>query len=226
MKNLGKNPAFTLLEMIIAITVFTIFIGFSISTYLSFHRADQEALEQRSLMLEIQGTMDQISEAVRSNKIDYSGAYSEEETGSGRDILGSLSDSLSVSLFGASHVLNEKVLSLVSPDGATKYVYTWDDDEEVQTLSLQVFDLDEGAWVAADGYTEGPVLLHGENTKVTYANFRIFPDVDPYDSDNASDDDVQYQPTVQINLTFSVPGRVRPTVDLELQTSITSRFYQ
>lgn len=214
-----KNPAFTLLEMIIAITVFTIFIGFSISTYLSFHRADQEALEQRSLMLEIQGTMDNISEAVRSNKIDYAGEYSEEE-----DILGGLSGGLSASLFGATHVLNEKVLSLVSSDGETKYVYTWDDEEE--TLSLQVFDFDGTDWVEADAYKDGPVLLHGENTKVTYANFRIFPDVDPYDADNASDDDVQYQPTVQINLTFSVPGRVRPTVDLNLQTSITSRFYQ
>lgn len=188
MKNSGKNSAFTLLEMIIAITVFTIFIGFAISTYLSFHRADQEALEQRSLMLEIQGTMDNISEAVRINKIDYI-AY--ENTNGG-------------------------ILNLVSADGQTHYVYAW--DRNLETLTLQV--------TGADGVAGDPVLLHGENTKVTYANFRIFPDKNPYDPANAADTAVQYQPTVQIKLGFSVPGRVRETVDLDLQTSLTSRFYK
>ena len=47
-----QKAAFTLIEMIIAITVFTIFIGFAISAYLTFHRADQDALTNRSLLME------------------------------------------------------------------------------------------------------------------------------------------------------------------------------
>jgi len=187
---LRARPAFTLLEMIIAITVFTIFIGFAISTYLSFHRADQEALEERSLMLEIQGSMDTLSEAVRNNTIDYTAP------------------------------LEANTLHLLSPDGLTQTVYTWEEKEG--TLSVQLFN---AAGEVLAGYSN-PVLLHGENTKVTYASFRVFPELNPYDEANASNDDVQYQPTVQIKLKFSVPGRVRPTVDLDLQTSVTSRFYQ
>jgi len=200
-----------LLEMIIAITVFTIFIGFTISSYLAFHRADQETIEMRSLLLELQGTMDQISETVKDSKVDFE-SY---ETGA---------------LFGfpvitpfANHALNTSTLTLLSPDGLTRTEYVWNSEEE--TLSLQVFEFDGTDWAADDGFDEA-VLLHGENTRVTYANFRIFPDLDPYDSGNSGNDDVQFQPIVQIKLNFTVSGRVREEVSLDLQTSVTSRFYQ
>lgn len=207
-----NQPAFTLLEMLIAITVFTIFIGFVLASYLTFHRADQEVISTRSLMLELQGTMNQISEAVRDNTIDY--ASYEDSSGVSSNVLSI------VSSLNLGDALNESELYLFSPDGETQYVYTWNEDEE--TLTLQLFDADGNA---ITGY-EDPVLLHGENTRVTYANFRIFPGVDPYEAENASDDDVQYQPMVQINLTFAVPGRIREEISLDLQTSITSRFYQ
>lgn len=208
-----RKQAFTLLEMIIAITVFTIFIGFVISSYLAFHRADQETIEMRSLLLELQGTMDQISETMKDSKIDFE-AY--ETGGSGIPIL---------TPFSSDHVLNQSTLYLLSSDGLTRTVYTWDSDEDKETLSFQVFDFDGTDYVAADGYTSA-VLLHSENTRVTYANFRIFPDVNPYDFENGGDDEVQFQPIAQIKLSFTVPGRVRKEVSVDLQTSVTSRFYQ
>jgi hypothetical protein len=55
-------------------------------------------------------------------------------------------------------------------------------------------------------------------------NFRIFPDENPYD--DPSKDAIQYQPTVQIKITFSLPGRIQEEVTVDFQTSITSRFYQ
>ena len=197
--------------MIIAITVFTIFIGFVISSYLAFHRADQETIEVRSLLLELQGTMDQISETVKDSKVDFV-SY---ETGS--------AFGFPVTTLFSNHALNESTLYLLSPDGPTQTVYTWDSDEDKETLSLQVFEFDGTDFVAADGYSE-PVLLHGENTRVTYANFRIFPDVDPYDFENSADGDVQFQPIVQIKLSFTVPAGPRGSF-LDLQTSVTSRYY-
>ncbi|MEK9159418.1 MAG: type II secretion system protein [Patescibacteria group bacterium] len=182
-----KRSAFTLLEMIIAITVFTIFIGFAISTYLMFHRADQEALAMRSLMLETQGTMDLISDAVKENTIDY--AYYNDG-------------------------LSSDVLALRSPDGQTETVFIW--DEEVETLSL--FTIDE------NDVASSPVLLHSETTRVPYVHFRIFPDKNPYE--NSTEEAIQYQPTVQMEITFSMPGRVQEEITVDFQTSITSRFYQ
>jgi len=66
-----SRKAFTLIEMIIAITVFTIFIGFAISSYLTFHRADQEALVTRGLIMDAESLMDTLSEAIQENKIFY-----------------------------------------------------------------------------------------------------------------------------------------------------------
>lgn len=183
MKINRKAPAFTLLEMVLAMTVFTLFIGFSISTYLLFHRADQEALLERSLLMDLQGVMEILSEAVKANRIDYA---SYEETVSS---------------------LDSATLRLISPDGETRYVYAWDTVEE--TLSLQTFD--------SEGETMATEQLHGDSTLVTQVNFRIFPTEEAYG---------EYQPIVQIKLAFSVPGRVRDQIALNLQSSVTSRFYQ
>lgn len=206
MKQLGKAPAFTLLEMIIAITVFTIFIGFAIATYLTFHRADQEALAMRSVLFETQGTMDLLTEAVKENAVDYD-YYNED---SAEDVLSDAFDGLELS---GSHTVTGSTLVLRSADG-TQLIYTWDSEEE--TLSLQAVD--------ADGVASDPTLLHNETTRVTYAQFRIFPDMNPYE--NATESAVQYQPTVRIELTFAVPGRINEEVTVDLQTSVTSRFYQ
>lgn len=204
-------PAFTLLEMIIAITVFTIFIGFAISTYLMFHRADQEALAMRSLMLETQGTMDLIADAVKENTIDY--AFYSEDLDS--DILANVRTDLFTNFdFANSHTITDSTLALRSPDGQSETVFIWDEDEE--TLSL--FTIDENSVAST------PVLLHSETTRVPYVNFRIFPDENPYE--NSTDDAIQFQPTVQIEITFSMPGRVQEEVTVDFQTSITSRFYQ
>lgn len=205
MRKCFRASGFTLIEMIIAITVFTIFIGFAISSYLVLHRANQEVLIQRSLMLEAQGTMNALIEALRENRIDYN-AYEDRVL---LDFLLDYSDTRTTS-----------TLFLLSPDGDIHYEYTW--DEEVQALTVSATDSDGNP---VDGYGS-PLLLHGPKTQVSYVSFRIFPDVNPYVTENVSDDDVQYQPTVQIDLEFSIPGRIREKVTVDLHSSVTSRFYQ
>lgn len=108
MITLKKNPGFTLIEMIIAITVFTIFIGFSISAYLTFHRADQEALIERNLVMSAQAIMADLSEAIRENKIDYDSYDSSVGTG---------------------------ILPLVDAEGEHALFYEWDDEEELLRLN-------------------------------------------------------------------------------------------
>ncbi|MFA4815040.1 MAG: type II secretion system protein [Candidatus Gracilibacteria bacterium] len=189
MKTSLKKSAFTLLEMIIAITVFTIFIGFAISTYLTFHRADQEALAMRSLMLETQGTMDVLIAAVKKNTIDY-------------DYYGGDED--------------ESTLALLSPDGKTHTIYAWDGTEK--TLSVHTMD--------SDGKESEPTALHSETTSVNYMRFRIFPNANPYTLGPDAEDAQYYQPTVQMEVTFAMPGRIQEEVTVDFQTSVTSRFYQ
>jgi len=195
----AKRAAFTLIEMIIAITVFTIFIGFSISAYLAFHRADQDALVVRSLLMEGQGIMDKLSSAVKENRIAYS-AYKDSVSGEN---------------------IETATLYLLSADKKNIYVYSWNSDD--QTLQLQAFDSTSGA--PLDGYSN-PIQLNSENAKVSYLEFKIFPSVDPYSSKNKQVDNVQFQPVATIDMTMEIPGRAQEKVSVSLHTAATSRYYK
>ncbi|MBT4384431.1 type II secretion system protein [Candidatus Peregrinibacteria bacterium] len=214
MKQLKSKPAFTLIEMTISITVFTIFIGFSMATYISFHRAQQEAAATRSLLMELDSVMNIMTSSLLENKIDYDYYALEGDhdalRAQGNELLADLS------LLG-SDALQTSVLALRSSDGNEQIIFKWFDG----VLTMQKFD-EEGA---QDGYMESDVL-HSLHTNVDYMNFEIFPGKDPYDLENSKEDNLQYQPIVQLNLTLSSPGRVRDRVVLDLQTSITSRFYR
>ena len=208
-----KRDAFTLIEMIIAITVFTIFIGFAVSTYLTFHRADQDALTTRSMTMEGEAILSELSDAVRENKIDYA-AY-EVMSGGGGAFTGVGARGLTVPTLSIGDALNESMLYLVSADGEERRVYTWDSEEE--TLSVQYFD--------ADGKSMAePQVLHSESVKVSYVNFKIFPGRNPYE--NRTEDALQFQPMVGFSLEFTSEGRMDKELTFELQTTVTSRFYQ
>ncbi len=205
----SPRPAFTLIEMIIAITIFTIFIGFSISSYLTFHRADQEALVTRTLIMSAQSMMSSLSDSIRESAIAYD-EYSAVSGSNGLDLGVFDFDGLSVT-----DAINTHELHLWSADGLVRTVYFW--DSEAQTLSMQSFDVDGKALDEA-------VLLHSDALRVSYANFRIFPSQNPYEY--RTEDELQYQPFVTVNLTFSMPGRVREELTFDLRTSVTTRFYQ
>ncbi|QQR55395.1 type II secretion system protein [Candidatus Peregrinibacteria bacterium] len=196
MNSSRTRAAFTLIEMIIAITVFTIFIGFAISTYLVFHRSNQDALTQRSLLMEAEALLNEISDAARENRIDYV-TYADQN------------------VLGGEGALEVETLYLVSPDGQERTVYSWDAEQEA--LSMQRLD------ALGNALTEAQVL-HSENLTVSDVNFRIFPSQNPYE--NRSEDALQYQPMVTFTLNFSMPGRMDEEIQLELHTSVTSRFYQ
>jgi prepilin-type N-terminal cleavage/methylation domain-containing protein len=206
--NVSSSNAFTLIEMVIAITVFTIFIGFVMATYLTFHRAQQEAAITRNLILEAESTLGLLTDSLQENMIDYD-RYAADDP-SRADALYNLVRDAHFGLLDGSDALVTNTLYLVGSDGA-EIAFFW--DEENGELGMQ-----EG---------EGDlILLHSEGVSASYVGFEIFPDVNPYESENISDDDVQFQPIVQVNLSLSAPGRIREEVIVDLQTSITSRFYQ
>ncbi len=203
--NKRQKPAFTLIEMIIAITVFTIFIGFAISAYLTFHRADQDALTNRSLLMESEAILNELSDATRENKIDYDSYTGGSSSGGGAWTF----EPVTISIGDAR---NEQTLYLISPDESEQIIYRW--DSEAETLSVERI---------LDGTSSGEQILNSENLKVTYVNFKIFPQEDPF-ADTSYE--YQYQPMVSFDLSFSMPGRMDAELTLELSTTVTSRYYQ
>ena len=166
MKN---KPAFTLIEMVIAITVFTLFIGLAMGTYLTFHRAQQEAARTRALILEMESLMVHIEEALHEHPLDYDNVAAEGNT-----------------LF------------------MDEVWFTWDEEEG------DLFLHEQGQ----------ATQLNNSTTEVSYVSFRVFPDENPYT--NIEDDSLQFQPIVQVQLQLSTPG----SQSVDIETSITSRFYQ
>ena len=102
-----KQDAFTLIEMIIAITVFTVFIGFVMTAYMTFHQSQQEAAIVRSVIFEMESATSLISQSIKENSIDYE-IYSGEEN----------------------------LLYLLSPDETTHILYIWDDEDETLGIQL------------------------------------------------------------------------------------------
>ncbi|MBI4127318.1 type II secretion system protein [Candidatus Peregrinibacteria bacterium] len=66
-----EKHAFTLVELLIAITVFSIFIAFGMTAFTVFHSAQVDAATSRDMMFELNQNMELINEAVRENKIDF-----------------------------------------------------------------------------------------------------------------------------------------------------------
>lgn len=98
------RPAFTLLEMVVAITVFTIFIGFSLNTYLSFQRSDGEVLVERQVLFEAEAILDRLSHALQTQSVLYS-----EYASAGQE-----------------SALKENTLYLLSADEQTESRFAWD----------------------------------------------------------------------------------------------------
>lgn len=197
-----KKDAFTLVEMILAITIFSTFIGFVLTTYVTFHRAQQDAAVTREVLMEAETVLLELTDALKENFINFD-AYSV-----GQEIATDiLSDFVQTS---QAEFIDSNTLYLISPEGQ-EIVFDWG-------VAAQELTLMEGDGVAQ--------RIHSENVYVSHLSFEIFPSLDPYDSANVGYDDVAFQPIVKINMTFAALGRSSEELDVSLETSVTSRFYQ
>jgi prepilin-type N-terminal cleavage/methylation domain-containing protein len=66
-----KRPAFTLMEMLVSITIFTLFIGFAMGSMNFFYRVQREAAQERFLLMEMQGVLDHTTRLLHDHYIDY-----------------------------------------------------------------------------------------------------------------------------------------------------------
>lgn len=67
-----KQKAFTLIELIVAITIFTIFVGIAFGTFLTFYKAQQDAAASRKLIFEADNIVKILTEFTKEEKIESS----------------------------------------------------------------------------------------------------------------------------------------------------------
>jgi len=191
-----KREAFTLIELIISITIFVVFMGFVMAAYLTFHSSQQRVAATRGMLLESESIFNLLGDEMNDHKIHYE--YYATESFLGEDI---------------SYTLEAQELVLISLDEEEFLRIYWEEDPEDEEKGHLFYEIDG----------EEPLQLNGIGTSVDFASFRIFPDSNPYDTENQSDPDFpHFQPHVQVKMTLSRGDEV----SIDLQTTFTSRFYQ
>ena len=197
----GKHTrsAFTLIEMIIAITVFVIFIGFVMAAYLTCHRSQAQVAATRSMLLEGEAIFNRLGDLMDDHKIYFE--YYNTSVDHAADV---------------DYSLETQELVLISLDEEEVVMLSWEaseEDEEKGNLFLTIDD-------------EEPIQLNALGTSVNFMSFRIFPNDNPYLVANQSDSSFpHFQPHIQVKMTMGREGSSEDVI-LDLQTTLTSRFYQ
>lgn len=192
---LRSREAFTLLEMVIAITIFTIFMGTAIGLYNLFHRSLNQTADTRELLFESEHVVSQLTEWIKNYEVDYSKYTS-----------GVLVEPLVV-----------QRLNLIDPDTSEQLTLNWDQNNE----QLFIQKNDETGF-PKPGY-EQPVLMHDEMVKIPGAEFWIYPPekADPLGGDLKLD----YHNLVSFDLLFERPSRTGKSLSINLKSSVSSRRY-
>ena len=191
-----NKKAFTLVEMLMGMTMFLVFMGFATGSYLTFYRAQQDLLETRVLLFEANQLMEKLGQELRVNELDYD-FYLSQAAGD--------------------FALQTNVLALLDDAGMkTRYVF------DGAQFTVQEFD---ARGEPLGGFAQPRALVHAPSEAARVA-FEIFPPVNPYENQAAGNPDLQYQPLVTVELALTRPGRFKDAVDVDLRSSFTSRTYK
>lgn len=212
--------AFTLVELIVSMLLFTIFIGVVTSTYLSVSRSLRQSAEIRQVYGQARFVMDRFTQDVRLNTIDY--ACFEDGSDGLYDYQSSYQECASVSLSSEGET---SVLALISADGSHRTVYAFDETEGLSVLELD-WDETSSDWTPSSGYASGTQLFQFEGAELASVQFVVKPLSSPYDSDHYIDAATQYQPSVHVMiLARSTSSILEEAVQVRLQSTLSSRVY-
>jgi prepilin-type N-terminal cleavage/methylation domain-containing protein len=230
MKNKNKKircgrRAFTLIEMLISIAIFTIFIGVVSESYVSIIRGQKQANEIRKMYSEVRNFVDFFGQEVRLGSIDY-GSYNVTP---GVNPCGNSVPSL-VSAFNASPSLFQLTngettdLAVVRKDGLLKTYFHYDKEEKL--LQIKQEQKVAGSWVSSALFSGGSYKnVLDDSVKVENLKFLISPDIDPYGDEYYCRNEKQFQPHVTLLMTVTNGANIKSEFSLNYQTTISSRVY-
>ncbi len=236
-KNCIKN-GFTLVELLISITIFVMFFGVVSSVYMNIVKSQIRFNEIRRMYSGVRDFMDFLSENLRLYTVDYD-CYNQFNLDFSN--MNSVVDKLKynekfvnggVNFCGGSRgFINDGFtdkLFLIGRDKRSKMIIYLDKKVDVEGYDVLVrkFVLENGVWKEAKGYFE-PRYVLSSNLLVKSLRFAVFPDVNPYSSDVSvySNNATQFQPKVSVFLSVE---SLNPSVipfHYDFQTSISSRVY-
>lgn len=190
---------FTLIEMIVAITVFLFFLGFAFSSIQSIVKANGAANAAQKSYRDARHILDELAANIRSHAIDFECldprttdiACAEPEVRDGR---------------------GKKILPLLSTDGRTRVIYKFENDV---LLKFQTNRSSMEVPFPTPSLSDWKHVSAG-NVPLRSLSFTIAPLKNPLAAEFALNDEIQIQPLVRIRL---------QTGALTLQTTYSTRIY-
>ncbi|MBI5412722.1 prepilin-type N-terminal cleavage/methylation domain-containing protein [Candidatus Peregrinibacteria bacterium] len=177
-KSQVQNAGFTLVELLISISVFMIFLAIAGSSYVTLVSANKSANATQKNYTEVRFVFDELARAVRGGAIDYSCVDGENPC----------LDNLNLT--------TQTVFGALSSDGLARTLFKFDAAKHAVLVLHQTRAASQlSIWSAG---TFQP--LTSENLKVEDLSFFVSPPKDPYASENAGYDKLQLQPAVTISM--------------------------
>lgn len=168
------SEGFTLVEMLISISVLMIFLALASGSYTSLVSANRRANSTQKLYHEVRNVFDTLASEVRGGSIDYSQ----------NNILGIL--------HGNDGSGAADTRSLFQYDKTKKRILVLH-QSSVPGLAENIWASQESDWQP----------LTSEEFPVDDFSFTVFPAKNPYQAEHANDDSLQVQPSVAISLTMN-----------------------
>jgi len=213
---MGRNTlqkAFTLIEMIVAISVFMIFLGYSFSSYRSVTQANRNASNGQKLYRDVSNILNLLAKDIRGNSLDFSCIATPISQVAAIDLT-TLTGRTDISC-SESEILdgrNKHILPLISADGLNRTIYKFENSTlfkfEVKRPNIRSN--------FPSPTTDSWKKVSTEVFTIQEMNFTVAPLKSPLLAENAGEDALQIQPIVKIHMESEA---------LTLQTSYSSRVY-
>jgi len=229
MKTIQVKKGFTLIEVLIALTIFMIIITSIAASYLDIASRQREANVIREIYSELRYVYNLIGEEARSKTIDYGCPRKYKELNED-DIL------RPIDVVSTSQVCNElatepegSYLALINANATERTVFRIQEDPENEEAKLLSFykeskEQEATAWIPNSGF-EGFEAIDLKGIQIDKMKFEIAPIGDPFDPENIGCGVLQYQPSVSVYTTISSTYESISDFSLDLQTSFSSRVY-
>jgi|GEM_PF-1328077 len=234
MKPTFKTRAgFTLVELLVSIAIFVIFLGVISLSYIGIIRSQRQANQVRAMYSDVRSFMEALSEDMRLGTIDYD-CY---------EVNGSLTNSCENKDLNVSGTPPNQstYLAIVNKDQTQKVIYWYDKSfNELKVIryhgdfqNAQSNDITQGAPPDA-GYAAGKdtidpatdgISVFSNLVKVSNVVFSVNPPVNPYLSANYSQNQYQFQPKVTMTITIENATTNVAPFHLNFQTTLSSRVY-
>ena len=196
MKKNFSQKGFTLVELLIAMTIFVSFVGILIGSYTSIIKGQREADEYRIMYSESRKIFETIVQELRDGMVDYK-KYNANNSGG---VIGGLD-----------------TLYVVSKDASMQSSIVYDKNDGVVSIKKGKF--------GQDSTFEEFNLNLSDLVKVIDFKFYVSPSVDPYDDENVYKDKNQLHPKVTVYGKFVREFGNGKEYSMELQTTVSSRIY-